>query len=176
MSTPPPASAPPLEYGRQLAAGGVNVLDQADGSVHVIIPPRPWWQPALLGVVALVVPFIVPGFLYFKAPSLLMLLLPLCYLPVFLMMMSIVLQWARQDVRISAGPEGVHVWYTESGDQQVMSIARGEIRDVRGGKNELLFVTARGSRAVTMYHGRRKLDLAAAAVRRGVGIDERKSA
>ena len=122
------------------------------------------------------VPFVVPGFLYFKAPSLLMVLLPLCYLPVFLMMMSIVVHWARQDVRIVAGPEGVHVWYTESGDQQVMSIGRDEIRDVRGGKNELLFVTARGSRAVTMYHGRRNLERAAAAVRRGVGIDGRKDA
>ena len=148
------------------------MIDQADGSVHVIIPPRPWWQPVLLGVVALVVPFIVPGFLYLKAPFLLMVLLPLCYLPVFLMMMSIVVQWARQDVRITAGPEGVHVWYTESGDEQVMSIARDEIQDVRAGKNELLFVTARGSRAVTMYHGRRKLDRAALAVRRGLGIED----
>jgi hypothetical protein len=173
-SLPPPASAPPLEYGHELVAGGVNVVDQPDGSVHVIVPPRPWWQPALLGVVALVVPFVVPAFLYFKAPSLIGVLLPLCYLPVFLMLMSIVLHWARQDVRIAAGPDGVHVWYTESGDKQTMSMTRDEIKDVRAGKNELLFLTARGSRALTMYHGRRNLEHAAAAVRRGAGIDGRK--
>ena len=174
----PPPSAPPhtLDYGTTPLPGRITLLDQPDGSVTILIPRRPLWLPLTFAGLLFLLAFVTPLVFYLRSGLRQLLVIPLATLGTLILLLTLIAKWGQEEFRIHAGPDGLRVAYTDSGDEVRLDLPRAAILDVRepsftsADKNNLIITTTAGKKFVQVFRSRRDLRKIAAAARRGLGL------